>query len=168
MLRKGRVHAKWMHVSGLHWSMSKLNFVSSLLVDVYVFLWLRPDWTCFPCKIITADSCKWLHNLFSLNYSYFASQHFVVEDSHLLPCGCTDVPRYCRLRFPRLCGCTKWPFFAHKGTFSICSGLPLQRVVILELRHLTNTMTNTYLRKVMHFLSKTWPLCLQSVARLFV
>lgn len=68
MQGRGRVHPRWMHIFGLHWSMRKLNFVSSLLVDVSVFPWLRPDWTCFPCKIIRVDSCKWLRNFFKLNY----------------------------------------------------------------------------------------------------
>lgn len=96
-----------------------------------------------------------------------------MEDSHLFPCGYIKLPRYCRLHVPVLHRSTKWPFFAHKGTFSICLKLQLQRVVILEMPHLTNTMTNMHWHnvvcenKVMHFLSKTWPsassLCCRAV-----
>lgn len=55
----------------------------------------------------------------------------------------------------------------HKGTFLIYSKLPLLQVVILELPHLTNTMTNIYVHKVMHFLTFGL-LYLQSVAGLFI
>lgn len=45
----------------------------------------------------------------------------------------------------------KWPFFAHRGTWTTCSTPQLQQGVIVELPHLMNAMANIYL----HFSSKT-------------
>lgn len=140
--------------------MSKLNFVSSLLVDVYVFLWLRPEWTNFPCKIITAGCCKWRCNVLKLSFVILQTS---TSQRRIFICALMGT-----LRCQGAAGCApwmyKWPFFAHRGSFSICSAPQLQRGVIVDLPHLINAMANIYL----HFCSKLGLLHTQRAAVLFI